>query len=222
MSAPFGHTCTLAWPVHCLTLMLCRTQMLAHDLCKNGGSASGFTEGHSCKFHLCSIAAEAWTSKKRPVTCTVRPCTGARAPTYIANGVQKELGWSRAALEAGCRDQGLSPAAVGMLPSGPAELVQVGPSPLQPLDLDDPAAAAISSIPFDWVGGRRVHHERLSSSLGHQHAPVACEALKVALVRSMAASVDDLVIAIALSPSVWHGRVVANLSFQAIGRKVTC
>ncbi|KAK9827204.1 hypothetical protein WJX74_010318 [Apatococcus lobatus] len=36
----------------------------------------------------------------------------------------KELGWTRAALEAGCRDQGLSPAAVGMLPSGPAELVQ--------------------------------------------------------------------------------------------------
>ncbi|KAK9865342.1 hypothetical protein WJX84_002543 [Apatococcus fuscideae] len=35
-----------------------------------------------------------------------------------------ELGWSQEALEAGCRDQGLSPAAVGMLPGGPAELVQ--------------------------------------------------------------------------------------------------
>ena len=40
-------------------------------------------------------------------------------------GLQRELGWSQEALEAGCRDQGLSPAAAGMLDGGPAELVQV-------------------------------------------------------------------------------------------------
>ena len=78
------------------------------------------------------------------------------------NGVQKELGWSRAALEAGCRDQGLSPAAVGMLPSGPAELVQVGPSPLQPLDLHVSAADVLSSLTSGGATCSQVHLEWLS------------------------------------------------------------
>ena len=39
--------------------------------------------------------------------------------------LQKELGWSEAALMEGARDMGLSPAAASMLERGPAQLVEV-------------------------------------------------------------------------------------------------